>query len=91
LIPIHQLLSRVRWDREFGRGHFAIGYYDRVGNEIVRIPLSEIIFSRDDRDSIGVMDHDGIIRSVPLHRIREVYRNSELIWHRARKAQEEFK
>lgn len=91
MIPIHQLLSRIRWDREFCRGHFAIGYYDRVGNEIVRVPFSEIIFSPDDHDSIRVMDHDGIVHSVPLHRIREVYRNSELIWHRAQKAQEEFK
>jgi uncharacterized protein (UPF0248 family) len=24
----------------------------------------------------------GITRTIPLHRIREVYRNGKLIWHR---------
>ncbi|WP_411555602.1 RNA repair domain-containing protein [Nitrosospira sp. Is2] len=28
------------------------------------------------------MGPDGAIREVPLHRIREVYKNGELIWHR---------
>ena len=26
---------------------------------------------------------DGTLHSIPLHRIREVYRNDKLIWHRA--------
>jgi uncharacterized protein (UPF0248 family) len=82
LIPIHQLLSRIRWDREFGRGRFTIGYYDRVRDEIVRVPLSDIIFPEEDRNTILVIDHDGVARSVPLHRIREVYSDSELIWRR---------
>ena len=82
MIPIRRLLSRIRWDREFGRGHFEIGWYDRVLDAIVRVPFSEVIFPPDARGAIEVMGPDGVIRSVPLHRIREVYRNSELIWRR---------
>ena len=82
MIPIHKLLSRIQWDKEFGKGYFEIGYYDRIENEIIRIPFSDIIFTQDNKNSIQVMDHEGIIHSVPLHRIREVYKYNELIWHR---------
>lgn len=30
MIPIHDLLSRIQWDREFGRDAFVLGYYDRI-------------------------------------------------------------
>ena len=82
MIPIHKLLSRIQWDKEFGKGYFEIGYYDRIENEIIRIPFSDIIFTQDNKNSIQVMDHEGIIHSLPLHRIREVYKNNELIWYR---------
>ena len=82
MIPIHKLLSRIQWDRKFGSGHFEIGYYDRVEKEIIRVPFAEIIFLPGERNSLQIMDHDGIIHSVPLHRIKEVYRDNELIWHR---------
>ena len=82
MIPIYTLLSRIRWDREFGRGEFTIGYYDRVLDEIIRVPFSEIIFTSGNKTSIQLMDIEGIIQSVPLHRIKEVYKDNELIWHR---------
>lgn len=82
MISIYTLLSRIRWDREFGRGEFTIGYYDRVLDEIIRVPFSEIIFTSGNKKSIQLMDFDGIIQSIPLHRIKEVYKDNELIWHR---------
>ena len=82
MIPIHELLSRILWDKEFGSANFEIGYYDRVLDKIIRIPFSELIFSPADRNSIQVMDDEGVIHSVPLHRIKEVYKDNELLWHR---------
>ena len=38
MIPIHQLLSRIRWDPEFGRGTFDLGYFDRVEERVVIVP-----------------------------------------------------
>jgi uncharacterized protein (UPF0248 family) len=29
MIPIRELLDRIRWDPEFAKSEFAIGYYDR--------------------------------------------------------------
>jgi uncharacterized protein (UPF0248 family) len=82
MIPIHELLSRIRWDREFGRSAFEIGYYDRIRAEIVRVPFTALIFPPDSRHLLLIMTADGIIHSLPLHRIREVYRDNELLWRR---------
>ena len=82
MIPIHQLLSRIRWDKAFGQADFLIGYYDRVEDRIIRVPLREISRDPDDHFCFDLMDHDGEWHTIPLHRIKEVYRNGELIWHR---------
>ena len=82
MIPIHELLNRIRWDREFGQGEFVIGYYDRVDDAIIRVPLGEVYFSPDDHFSFEITDAEGEARSIPLHRVREVYKDGKLIWHR---------
>lgn len=82
MIPIHNLLSRIQWDRDFGRGEFVLGYYDRILEEVVRVSFSEIIFSKARSDIIQVLTEDGVLHSIPLHRIKEVYKDNELIWQR---------
>jgi uncharacterized protein (UPF0248 family) len=82
MIPIHELLSRIRWDRQFGEGDFVIGYYDRVEDAVIRVPMRELFFQPDNHFAFDLIDRDGVLHSVPLHRIREVYRNDKLIWHR---------
>jgi uncharacterized protein (UPF0248 family) len=82
MIPIHELLSRIRWDSDFGRADFVIGYYDRVTDEIIRVPLTELYFEPDDHFSFELVDDAGALHSIPLHRIREVFRDGELIWQR---------
>lgn len=42
MIPIQELLNRIRWDESFGKGDFEIGYYDRVDGTINRVPLSGV-------------------------------------------------
>ncbi len=82
MIPIHELLSRIRWDRQFGAGDFVIGYYDRVEDTVIRVPMRELFFQPDNHFAFDIIDQDGVLHSVPLHRIREVYRDDKLIWHR---------
>ena len=82
MIPIHELLNRIRWDKEFGRGNFSIGYYDRVEERVIRVALREIFFEPDDHFSFDLIDEEGMLHSIPLHRIKEVYKDGELIWHR---------
>lgn len=83
MIPIHEVLSRIRWDRQFGEGDFVIGYYDRVEDAVIRVPMRELFFRPDNHSAFDLIDRDGTLHSIPLHRIREVYRNDKLIWHRA--------
>lgn len=82
MIPIHRLLHRIRWDREFGRASFTIAYLDRLEQHLVQVEFREIIMPPGSGNVFQVMDHDGVMHNVPLHRIREVYRNGELIWQR---------
>jgi uncharacterized protein (UPF0248 family) len=80
--PIHELLNRIYWDPEFGRGYFEIGYYDRVGSKIIRVSFNEVTQLPGNKYTFHVFDDDGIGHCVPMHRVREVYKDGELIWKR---------
>ena len=82
MIPIQDLLHRIQWDSEFGKGEFVLGYYDRVEDRIVRVPFRRVHFEKGERFMFEAVEDDGSVHGVPLHRVREVWRNGELIWHR---------
>ena len=82
MIPIHELLNRIRWDPEFAKGEFELGYYDRAENRIILVPLQEVTFPPESPSTFRFLDPKGGIHRVPFHRVREVYRNSQRIWHR---------
>jgi len=75
MIPIHELLSRIRWDAAFARSRFVIGYWDRVAGRVLHADLREIAW-------VDLVDADGAAHSIPFHRVREVWRDGELIWSR---------
>ncbi|MGV1098034.1 DUF504 domain-containing protein [Thiovibrio sp. JS02] len=80
--PIDKLLSRIKWDKAFGAAVFEVGYYDRLAAAVVRRPLADLVFIPEDKASFLLMDEEGIFQRIPLHRVREVYRNGVLIWQR---------
>lgn len=80
--PIHELLNRIHWDPEFGKGEFELGFLDRLESAIIRLPLRKIVFMKEDHYFFHYIDAEGVEHSVPFHRIRSVYKNGELIWHR---------
>jgi uncharacterized protein (UPF0248 family) len=82
MIPLPDLLARIRWDSAFGDASFVLGYYDRVENRIIRVNLREVRVDPDNRSMLDIMDEEGMEHSVPLHRVKDVFRNGELIWHR---------
>ena len=83
MISIRELLNRIRWDPEYGRGRFVVGYEDHVAGGIVRVPFSEISVESGDRSSFSLADEQGGERTVPYHRVREVLRDGLVVWHRA--------
>lgn len=82
MIPIHELLHRIRWDEEFAKGDFVIGYFDRLDRKIVKVPLSRIHLVPGDHFSFQATDPDGYTHDVPFHRVREVYKDGRMIWQR---------
>ncbi len=84
MTPINELLNRIRWDPEFGKGNFRLGYYDRAEDRIIEVALKEVQFPEDARHTFQVTDPEGRVQRVPFHRVREVYRDSQRIWQRGR-------
>jgi uncharacterized protein (UPF0248 family) len=82
MVPIQDLLNRIRWDPAFGADGFTIGYYDRLAHRIVTVPLKDVALEPGNHFSFIATDPDGSLHDVPFHRVREVHRNNELIWHR---------
>ena len=80
--PIHELLDRIHWDPEFGKGEFELAFLDRLEAGPIRLPFREIAFVPGDHFFFHYLDEEGAEHSVPLHRIRSVYKNGECIWHR---------
>lgn len=83
MITIEALLQRIRWDPEFGRGSFTLGYYDRVRHEIVTVPLEQIHPAPGNHFSFTAVEADGTVHEVPFHRVREVLRDGVRIWSRS--------
>ncbi|MBE0540111.1 MAG: DUF504 domain-containing protein [Verrucomicrobia bacterium] len=82
MVPIHELLNRIRWDPEFAKGDFQLGYYDRAEDRIIQVPLKEITYPEDSPQTFQLVDIEGEVHRIPFHRVREVYRNAQRIWHR---------
>ncbi|NWG32227.1 MAG: DUF504 domain-containing protein [Rhodocyclaceae bacterium] len=80
--PIHELLARIRWDPEFGRGEFVLGVWDRVAHAIRHVRLADIGRDPDNPALLTLVDEEGRAHDIPLSRIREVWRDGRLIWRR---------
>jgi len=82
MIPIRNLLKRIQWDEAFSKADFRIGYYDRIQDAILVVPLERIFQETDNHFLVQLIDNKGIAHMVPFHRIKAVYRNGEMIWKR---------
>lgn len=82
MIPIHELLSRIRWDEAYASSRYVIGYWDRTVHAVLHRDLREIAWDRDNPSFFSLIDEDGVAHSIPYHRVREVWRDGKLIWER---------
>lgn len=80
--PIHELLARIRWDAEFARSRFVIGYWDRVQRAVLHADLREVAWDAENPSFFDLIDEDGVAHAIPFHRVREVWRDGALIWER---------
>ena len=82
MTPIQDLMHRIQWDLEFGKGDFVIGYHDRAAGRIIRVPFRRVYLKKGEHFSFEAVEDDGAVHMVPFHRVREVWRDGELIWRR---------
>jgi len=87
MTPIKELLNRIRWDAEFARGKFELGYFDRVERRVVVVSFHEIEFPKDEPQIFRLVDGAGRVHRVPFHRVREVHKDGQRIWHRPTETQ----
>lgn len=83
--PLHELLHRIKWDAEFGRGEFALGYYDRVLHQEKIVPFASISIDPQRPATFSFHDEDGNVAHIPLHRVRTVYKDGSAVWQRPRR------
>ncbi len=76
------MLDRIKWDAEFGRGEFVLGYYDRVLGRETMVPFASVTVDAQRRGTFTFTDPDGVARRIPLHRVRTVYKDGAVIWRR---------
>ena len=87
--PLEELLHRIRWDAEFGKGTFALGYYDRVAHKEHIVGFESVAMDPQRPGTFSLQDETGFISQIPLHRVRTVYKDGVVIWQRpARREQE---
>ncbi|WP_455196861.1 DUF504 domain-containing protein [Kaarinaea lacus] len=77
-----EILNQIRWDERLATDEFVIGYFDRVADQIIKVAFREIRFPEDHHFQFELIDEEGELRSIPYHRVREIYQNGQLIWRR---------
>lgn len=86
MIPLQDILNRIRWDNDFGRGRFDLGFYDRVEDRIILVPFQQVILREGDHFAFQLISPEEEFISVPFHRVRQIYKDGQLIWERQKKA-----
>ncbi len=79
---VQEMLSRIRWDKNFGNADFKIGYYDRVEDTLIMVSYVSIDFPPDEHFVFELLDKEGKVHLIPYHRIRQILRNGQCIWKR---------
>jgi len=46
------------------------------------VPLRELYFDPNDHFDFQLLDDEDELHNVPYHRIKQVYKDGQLIWHR---------
>jgi uncharacterized protein (UPF0248 family) len=67
---------------EFAKGEFQLGYSDRAENRIILVPLKDVTFPPKSMQTFQITDLEGQVHPIPFHRVREVYKDAQRIWHR---------
>lgn len=78
MIPIQDLLNKIKWDKRENPSEYLIFYYDRILKKLIKIPYMKI---KRLEGSFMVLDNEEE-SNIPLHRVKKVMKNNEVVWER---------
>ena len=78
MLPIQQLLNKIKWDKRENPSDYTLFYFDRILNKLVSIPYNKI---KRLEGSFMILDNEEET-NIPLHRIRKVTKNHAVVWER---------
>jgi uncharacterized protein (UPF0248 family) len=73
------ILNKIKWDKSENPKETFVFYFDRIKNQLLKIPFESI---KEIGKSFIMIEKDGEEVEIPIHRIKEIRRNSKLIWSR---------
>jgi len=79
MIPIKELLNKIKWDKNENPEDYTVGYYDRLRKEIIEIPYNKITHISE---NFMLIDANGEEKMIPLHAIKIVRKKGEQLWKR---------
>ena len=79
MIPIRDLLNKIKWDPKETPGNYVLYYYDRIENSLKEIRFKDI---KEISERFMLVEIDGKEADIPLHRIKKVVRNGTVVWER---------
>jgi len=78
MIPIKNLINKIKWDKRENPKKYSIFYFDRVFKKLMKIPYTKI---KKLEGSFMVLDNEEET-NVPLHRVKKVMKNNKIFWER---------
>lgn len=79
MIPIKNLLNKIKWDKKEDPKDYEIFYYDRVLKKLICLNFSMV--KKTENNLLTVIKDDEEI-SIPFHRIRRVKKKGKVVWER---------
>ena len=78
MIPIKDLLNKIKWDKRENPKEYSIFYFDRILKKLIQIPYTKI---KRVEGSFMVLNNEEE-SNIPLHRIKKVMKKDVVMWER---------
>ncbi len=79
MIPIHDLLNKIKWDKRENPGDYVLYYYDRVEKKLKPLKYKDILKIEGGFLMVTLNNKE---TNIPLHRIRKVENKGKVVWER---------
>lgn len=79
MIPIQELLNKIKYSPKENPSDFVLFYYDRIEDKLKELRFVDI--DRIEGGFLVLLQEDGEI-NIPLHRIKRVKKAGKIIWER---------